>query len=255
MSLPSAQRAAARLPLLLLPGTLCDARLFAPLIAGLDGWPVLVAEMTGARTTPDLARRLLADAPEKFALLGFSLGGIVALEMVAEAPERVARLALVDTTARPDPPENAVSRRHAAEAARRDGTDGFINEAWEQLVAPVNGGREDIRETLLAMARDGGAALLDDQSEVAIHRADGRPRLARIGVPTLVLAGAHERVCPVEAHREIAEEIPGAEFHLIPGAGHFAPLENPDAVAHHVRQWLRAAQNPALLHQKIEETA
>jgi pimeloyl-ACP methyl ester carboxylesterase/predicted ester cyclase len=234
--LKGAQPAAA--PLLLLPGTACDARLFAPLLAQLDVPVALVADMSGAGSTPELAARILEAAPEKFALLGFSLGGIVALEMVAQAPERVLRLALIDTTARPDPEANAALRRAVVSRAHEAGMDGYIADGWSRLVAPANLEDAALRETIAAMARDAGADVLASQSEVAIHRADSRPRLGGIAVPALVLAGEAEQVCPLEAHAEMAAGIPGARYFTIPQAGHFAPLENPAAVARHVRDWL-----------------
>lgn len=226
------------LPLLLLPGTVCDARLFAPLLKRLALPVTRVIDMTGEATTPDLARRILAEAPERFSLLGFSLGGIVALEMVAQAPERVARLALVDTTPCSDPAANADKRRAAVARARAEGMDGYILDAWSNLVAPRNVDDADLQAWILAMARDAGPDVLASQSEVAIHRLDSRPRLGAIKVPTLVLAGEAERICPLEAHREIADGIPGAWLFTIPDAGHFAPLENPAAVARHIRNWL-----------------
>lgn len=225
-------------PLLLLPGTLCDERLFRPVLDALGGYPAAVADMTAAAGTAELVRAILAAAPPSFALAGFSLGGIVALEMIAQAPGRVRRLALIDTTARPDPPANAAVRRQAVAEARSEGIDGYIAKSWDRLVAPGNRDRSDLYGTILAMARAGGAEVLASQSEVAITRADSRPRLRAIGVPTLVLAGEAEAVCPIEAHREIAEAIPQAEFHLVRGAGHFAPLENPLATAFHLRRWL-----------------
>lgn len=227
-------------PLLLLPGTLCDCRLFSPLLDRLPPWPSVLARMDEARSAPALAGRILEGAPERFIALGFSLGGIVALEMAAQAPERVRGLILVDTTPRPDPESNAAVRRAAVAKAREMGIDGYIEDAWDKLVAPVNARDAALRQTILGMARRGGVALLDSQSEVAIHRADSRPRLARISAPTLVLAGAHEQVCPLEAQRELACGISGAQFRAIPDAGHFAPLENPDAVAEHIRNWLAA---------------
>jgi pimeloyl-ACP methyl ester carboxylesterase/predicted ester cyclase len=226
------------LPLLLLPGTVCDARLFAPLLKRLALPVIRVVDMTDETTTPDLARRILAEAPERFSLLGFSLGGIVALEMVAQAPERVARLALIDTTGRPDPATNAAVRRAAVAKARQEGMDGYIDDGWSRLVAPGNVDSDELKDLITAMARDAGADLLASQSEVAIHRADSRPRLSAIAVPTLILAGEAEQVCPLEAHREMAAAIPGARFFTIPEAGHFAPLENPAVVARHVRHWL-----------------
>ncbi|WP_244542381.1 alpha/beta fold hydrolase [Devosia psychrophila] len=225
------------LPLLLLPGTACDERLYAPMLARLGVAVAIVVEMTGADTTAGLAAKILDEAPERFSLLGFSLGGIVALEMLAQAPERIARLALIDTTSRPDPTDNAEGRR-AAVAKARTSVDSFIADSWSDLVAPTNAGDADLRDLITAMARDTGADSLASQAEIAINRADGRPRLAGINVPTLILAGEAEQVCSLEAHCEIAEAVPGARFFTIPNAGHFAPLENPAAVARHVRDWL-----------------
>lgn len=228
----------APLPLVLLPGTVCDARLFAPLLDRLDGTVATVMAMTGAESTAELARQILGQAPERFCLLGFSLGGIVALEMMAQAPERIARLALVDTTPRPDPQANAARRRAAVTKARAEGMAGYIGDGWSNLVAPDNGNDLALRNVITAMAVDAGADALASQSEVAIHRADSRPRLGAIAVSTLILAGEAEQVCPIEAHEEMAQAIPGARFFTIPKAGHFAPLENPAAVARHVRDWL-----------------
>lgn len=227
-----------RPPLLLLPGTACDVRVFAPLIDRLGDYPVLVGDMGGATTMPDLAEAVLAAAPPFFLLAGFSLGGICALEMVARQPQRIGGLALIDATARPDPPANAAVRRKAVSDARENGMDGFILDAWPRLVAAGNVDNAGLRETIVAMARDCGPDRLAEQAEVAIHRVDSRPRLAAITQPVLVLAGAEEQVCPLEAQREIAAGIASAQLHLIADAGHFAPLENPEAVAHHLRRWL-----------------
>lgn len=226
------------LPLLLLPGTACDSRLFEPMLRRLAVPIAAVIDMSGEATTSALAARILRDAPERFSLLGFSLGGIVALEMVAQAPERIARLALIDTTPRPDPEDSVLRRRAAVAKASAEGMEGYIGDSWGDLVAPANAGNGTLRDLITAMARDTGAAAFASQSEVAIHRADSRPRLGSINIPTLVLAGEAERVCPLEAQREMAAAIPGARLFTIPDAGHFAPLENPAAVARHVRDWL-----------------
>ncbi len=225
-------------PLLLLGGTACDDRLFAPVLERL-GWPVTqVVALEGAETTPALATAILAGAPERFALLGFSLGGIVALEMVAQAQGRITGLALIDTTPLPDPADKAAPRRAAAVAARETGMDGYILDSWDRLVSPANRDDAGLRETLLAMARDSGPDRLAAQTELAIHRADSRPRLGAIRVPTLILAGADEQICPLSAHQALADGIAGARYFTIPQAGHFAPLENPASVARHLRDWL-----------------
>lgn len=247
-------------PLLLLPGTLCDARVFAPVVARLcdasDGRSaspgssvaraVIVGDMTGAESTPALAAKLLADAPPRFALAGFSLGGIVALEMIAQAPERIERIALLATNARPDPAANAAPRRAAVERARGHGMATFIDDSWPRPVAPSNAADGALRALLVAMAESGGDAVLASQSEVAIHRADSRPRLKDIAVPALVLCGEDDVVCRPDAHREMAELIPGATLAILPGAGHFVLLEAPDAVAAHLRAWLAVPGAPRI---------
>lgn len=238
---------ASALPLLLLPGTACDARLFAPLLSELDHPNIRVVELTGAQTTPDMARRLLAEAPPRFSLLGMSLGGIVALEMVAQAPERVAGLALIDTTPLPDPPANAATRYGALAKARRDGMASYIGDSWSRLVSPSHVDDAGLRALITAMAEDAGPDALAEQTGMAIHRADSRTRLAQIAVPTLILAGADEAVCPLAVHEEMARAIPGARSFTIPQAGHFAVLENPAAVARHVRDWLATSQVPTAL--------
>lgn len=226
------------LPLLLLPGTVCDSRLFEPLLRQLALPLTHVIDMTGEATTSDLAARILAEAPERFSLLGFSLGGIVALEMVAQAPERIARLALIDTTPRPDPAAEGKKRHAALDRARAHGMETYIDDGWTRLVASANAGNADLKALISAMARDAGPDALASQTGVAIHRADSRKRLGAIAVPTLILAGEAEQVCPLDAHEELAAGIPGAQYFTIPDAGHFAPLENPAAVARHVRHWL-----------------
>lgn len=230
----------ASLPLLLLPGTLCDARVFAPLLEAIGPYPHRVADMTGARTTPDLAAKILSTAPERFALLGFSLGGIVALEMAAQAPARIDRLALVDTTPRPDPQPNAAIRRSAVARARALGMSTYIEDGWPRSVSATHLASDDIKALLIAMARDLGPDVLAEQSEVAIARLDSRPRLGAITAPTLILAGADEEVCPIAAHQELARGIQGSKLILIPHTGHFALLEKPADLAPHIRQWLGA---------------
>jgi len=235
---------AAQQPLLLLPGTLCDERVFARLRELLPAGEAVVASLTGAETTPDLAHKILNQVPPRFALAGFSLGGIVALEMVALAPHRISGLALIDTTARADPPSNAAVRRAAVKRAREAGTASYILDAWPTLVSPRNAGNTELQALLVDMAEGFGPDPLASQSEVAIHRADSRPRLNRIEVPTLVLYGEDERVCPPDVQEEMARLIPRARLARVSGAGHFALLEQPEAVARHIRTWLAAIPNP-----------
>lgn len=234
-----------RLPLVLLPGTMCDARVFAPLLARLPSCEVLVPSLVGHEAPADMARALLAELPPRFALGGFSLGGIVALEMAAQAPQRIAGLALFDTTARPDPEDNATLRRNAVARAAQLGTGRYAGQKlWSLYVSPEAGDLETHRALVSAMAADAGIEAFRQQSEMAIARADSRPRLARIAMPTLVLCGEDDRLCSVEAHRELAAGIPGARLAVLPQAGHFALIERPDAVAAEVAAWLASVDSP-----------
>ena len=226
-------------PLVLLPGTLCDARVFAPVLSLLPGVTATVPAMAGAETTSAMADQLLAILPDRFALGGFSLGGIVALEMVARAPERITRLALISTTARPDKPDRAALRRAAVERAATIGVGRFVvEELWPSYVADA--GRTDAaqRDMIEAMAADAGIDIFRQHTAIAIHRQDSRPRLAAVALPTLVLCGADDQLCPPELSREIAALIPGALLSILPEAGHFALTERPDAVAAVVSTWL-----------------
>lgn len=224
-------------PLILLPGSLCDARLFAPLVERLPGIDARVVPLEGADTVPDIAAALLASLPPRFALLGFSLGGFAALEIVARAPERVTRLALIDTNARPDPPHNHAVRRAAVDRAAAVGIGPFVAEAlcprYFAEAAPAG-----LTALVVAMAESVGLEAMRRQTELAINRADSRPRLGAIAVPTLVLCGAEDRLCPPDLHRAMAEAISGASLVIVPGAGHFAPIEAPDATARAVSAWL-----------------
>lgn len=234
------------LPLVLLGGTLCDRRVFAPLIERLPGQEVIVPAMWGEHSSAALARRLLADLPPVFALAGFSMGGMVALDMIAQAPRRVAKLALIASNARPLPDTGIALRREALERARERGIGVYVEDGWDRFVSQANRADEAIRGTIAAMARDLGLAVHAQQTEIVVGRADSRPRLKDIGVPVLVLGGMEDALCPPDMQHEMAILIADAKLVLVEGAGHFALLEAPDAVADAIGEWLavRAAHRP-----------
>lgn len=226
-------------PLVMLPGTLCDRRVFGPLIARLGRRAMSVAELSGAATTAGLAAQVLADAPPRFALLGFSLGGIVALEIAAQAPERIAGLALVASNARPVQAEDRPVRRAALDLARRQGLRPYVEQVlWPSYVAARSAQNAQIRALVVDMAQGLGLDVLGAQVEAALMRADSRPRLAALQMPVLLICGEEDETCTVEMHREMARAIPGAAFTVLPDAGHFALLEAPDRVAAEVSAWL-----------------
>lgn len=223
-------------PLVLLPGTLCDARLWSLVLKELD-MSAQVIVLANATNTREMARRVLDEAPARFALAGFSLGGIVALEVVAQAPERVSRLALIDTNPLPDPPESQARRHAAADQARADGI-GF-HVTTDLLPHYFAGRRPDLEALALDMAGSFDSSDYAQQCQIAATRSDSRPRLGAIVVPVLVLCGADDRLCPPDVHRALVAAIPGADLVEVPDAGHFTPLEAPVAVARAMRLWLQ----------------
>jgi pimeloyl-ACP methyl ester carboxylesterase len=251
------REAGGAVPILLLPGTLCDARIFEPFAKTFTGHLVSDISMSGAKSTKALARRILAEAPPVFALVGFSLGGIVALEIAAIAPDRVAGLALIATTARPDAVENAALRRRAVADARARGLAAhFIDHVWPGATAPANKNVAILRAQGVAMAEAVGIEAFAEQAEIAIARADSRPRLPALKMPTLVLCGAADRVCPPERHSEIADAMPGVELIIIPDAGHLVLLEAPAAVAPHLARWMKilSVNSDTLSHRTARQT-
>jgi pimeloyl-ACP methyl ester carboxylesterase len=244
-------------PILLLPGTLCDARIFEPFADTFAGHPVIDIPVSGADSTVSLARRILADAPPFFALVGFSLGGIVALEIAAIAPDRVAGLALIATTARPDRIENAALRRGAVADARARGLAAyFADHVWPGSTAPANQNNAILQALGVTMAITVGPDAFAEQAEIAIARADSRPRLPALKMPTLVLCGSADTICPPERHREIADAIPNAELVIIPDAGHFVLLEAPAAVVTSLARWLQilSINNDTVPHRTARQT-
>lgn len=224
-------------PVLMLPGTLCDERVFEAATAGL-GRQRYTIEMAGELSAAAMARWVLELAPRKFALLGFSLGAIVGLEVAAQAPERVERIALLGCNARAMPLERQAARRASVAKAAREGNAGYIDEVWDVSVATWRRDDAGLRAELVAMASDTPLRTFEEQVEISINRADRRAGLANIAVPTLVACGAEDRVCPPELSREIAAAIPGSRLAIIEGAGHYLTLDQPHSVAELLAEWL-----------------
>lgn len=230
----------ARIPLLLLPGLLNDAELWREQIEGLsDIADCVVGDLTGSDALRPLAEQVLArmSAGAPFALAGFSLGGYVAQEVLRLAPERVARLALLDTSARADSPQRAAQRREQERRVSAPGTFvGFGERLMRSYVDVSRHGDGALLQRVQAMTRRLGAEVFLRQSRIA--RIDGRELLAGFARPTLVLCGENDAITPPALSREIAGLVPGARLVELPGCGHLAPLERPAEVTAAMREWL-----------------
>ncbi len=219
---------------------MCDARLFAPQIAALSaGRTIQVATISNADTIPELARLVLADAPPRFALAGLSMGGIVAMEMLRQAPERVERVALLDTNHRAETPDRQALRGPQVERVFEGALRQVLIEEMKPLyLAPENRDDEAILTCALDMALALGPEVFARQSEALRTRPDQSDVLRAVELPAMVLCGEHDRLCPVERHREMAALLPRAKLVIVPGAGHLTTLENPSATTAALRGWM-----------------
>jgi pimeloyl-ACP methyl ester carboxylesterase len=232
---------AASTHLVLVPGLLCTRALWAPQLAGLaDVADMAVADHTRHDSMQAIARSILAEAPERFALAGLSMGGFIAFEIMRQAPQRVLRLALLDTHARPEPPERIPQRLARNELARREGAVKVQEELLPLLIHKDRLADKELVAAVLQMAVDIGADALARQHAAIIGRADSRPLLPRITCPTLVLVGREDALTPVEMSQEMAAAIPGARLEIVERSGHLSTMEQPDAVNGALRSWLRA---------------
>jgi pimeloyl-ACP methyl ester carboxylesterase len=229
------------IPLLLIPGMMCDARLYGPQVAALSGRRALhLAPITAHDTIEDLAADILRHAPLRFALLGLSMGGIVAMEIAARAPERVQRLALLDTNPRAEAPEVRARREPQIAKAR----EGRLREVMRDEMKPnylADGPRrQDILDLCMEMALALGPEVFERQSRALASRPDQQETLARVAVPTLVLMGEHDILCPRDRHELMHALIPGSRLEIVPGAGHLPTLERPEATTAAIARWLEA---------------
>lgn len=232
---------AEKTPLVLLPGLLCDAALWLPQVAGLaDIADPSVADLSRDDSLEAMARRVLAGAPPRFALAGLSMGGYLAQEIMRRSPDRVTRLALLDTSARADTPERTAQRRGFIELAQKGEFKGIQPRMLSVYLHPDHLKDAAITGTVLAMAERIGKDAYLRQQRAIMNRPDGREDLKRIAVPSLVLCGRDDQATPYGHNAEIARLIPRTTFVAIERCGHLSTLEKPAEVTAAMRRWLVA---------------
>ncbi len=225
-------------PILFLPGLLCDAALYAAQVEGLaDVADSQVADLTKDDSVEAMAARALAAAPAAFALVGLSMGGYVAFEIMRQAAGRVTHLALLDTSAKPDTDEKRERRRALMDLASRGKFKGVTPKLMPSLVAPAHQ-TGPIADEVLAMAgRVGKDAFLRQQTAI-MNRPDSRPTLTHIAVPTLVGVGALDQLTPPAEAEEMHSLALGSTLKYFEGAGHLSTMERPAEVTAALRAWL-----------------
>lgn len=224
-------------PLVLIPGMMCDARMWGGIDAGL-GLPVIHHLPVQAETMAAMAALFLADAPPRFALAGLSMGGILAMEILRQAPDRVTRLALLDTNPRAETAEAQTRRQPQIDRALAGDLAGVLRDEMKPNYLAPGPGKQAILDLCMDMALSLGPQVFAAQSRALRDRADQQATLAAFPGPALVLMGAEDRLCPLDRHQLMHSLMPQSRLAIIPGAGHLPPLEHPAATLRALRDWL-----------------
>jgi pimeloyl-ACP methyl ester carboxylesterase len=228
------------MPILLIPGLVGSPRIYAPVLPALWRFgPVTVANHIRDDHMALIARRILAEAPPRFALAGHSMGGYIAFEIMRQAPQRVAKLALVNTQARPDTPETTARRRSQIARAKSGDYHAVLDELFVGFVHPSRREDASLRQLVHDMGDDVGAEAFVRQQTAVISRPDSRPTLAWIRCPTLVLTGDEDNTIPNSLSVEMADGIHGAKLVILSNCGHLPQPEQPQATSEALVEWLR----------------
>lgn len=225
-------------PIVFIPGLLCTEALFAPQIVAFADRPIMVANHREHDSIKAIAASILNKAPARFSLIGLSMGGYIAMEILREAPERVGKVALLNTNARADTPEQSERRAFMIKLTREKGFRKIPHLLYPGFVHEQREHDEDLKAIVVEMATHTGPDAFIRQQTALINRPDARPRLQDITCPSLVLVGDGDRLTPPDLAREIHGHIPGSELVIIPGSGHLSPLEEPDQVTSVLRDFL-----------------
>lgn len=225
--------------LIFLPGLLCDGALWRHQVETLADITIpSVADLTRDDSIPAMAERVLDEAPRTFCLAGLSMGGYVAQEIMRKAPERVERLALIDTNARADTATQVETRKELIRLSEMGKFKGVTPRLLPNLIHPSRLKDPAVADVVLQMAERVGQEAFTRQQRAIMGRVDGRGDLSAIRVPTLVLCGRQDAISPLEWHQEMADALPHGRLVVVEECGHLAPLERTYATSAVLRYWL-----------------
>ena len=228
------------IPLVLLPGMMCTAQLFSPQIAYFSKERVVhFSPLVDHDAIGKLAEEVLTHAPDQFALCGLSMGGIVAMEVMRQAPERVCGLALLDTNPLAELDVVRQGRTPQIEKVIAGGLLDVMRDEMKPNYLVDSDVKAEILDVCLTMALELGGDVFIRQSQALRDRIDQSETLRAVKVPTVVLCGVQDRLCPVEKHQLMAALVTGATLRVVEGAGHLPVLEKADVVNGFLREWLR----------------
>ena len=228
--------------LLLVPGMMCDQRLWRHQAAALSAeCRIHYGQMIGSDSIERIAASILKDAPATFALAGLSMGAIVAFEMWRQVPERIERIALLDSNYRADAPERFAIRNRQIEQAQQGQLRGLLrDELKPNYLAEMHKDNIELLEEVLQMGLDLGEQVFVDQSIALRDRQDSTDTLLTIDCPVVIICGNEDQLCPVSLHQAMAVAIPHAQLAVISDCGHLSTLEQPEAVNQQLQKWLSA---------------
>lgn len=229
-----------KIPLLLLPGLLCDQALWQNQIKSLESLAdCYIGDTTLYDNIGGIARAVLTSAPPEFALAGLSMGGYVALEIMRLAPQRVLKLCLLNTSARPDTTEQSERRRLLLAMSRAGQFKGVTPRLLPLLIHPSRLEDKDLTMIIMSMAERMGRDVFTNQQTAILNRTDSRPSLQDIQCPVQVIGGSDDALTPVDIIKELGHGIPRAKLNIIENCGHLSTLEQPEKVSSLMGGWLR----------------
>ncbi|MEJ8574673.1 alpha/beta fold hydrolase [Microbaculum marinum] len=229
-------------PIVFVPGLLCTGALFGPQLDVLsDRADCMIADHTGHDSMEAIAKSVLEAAPDRFVLAGLSMGGYIALEMAEMAPGRISSLVLLDTSARPEHPDQTEFRRKTIALAEEQGIGAAVERLLPLFIDATRMQDAELVAVVYKMAEDTGVATFIRQQTAIMGRRDARPNLAKVTAPTLVIVGDRDRLTPPDHSAEIAAGIPDARLVTIAECGHLTTLERPEAVNDALLDFLNAA--------------
>lgn len=214
---------------MMVPGLNCTGEVFAPSLQALAGFGhVQLAQTNLGDSLVEIAEALLDAAPDRFALAGFSMGGYIAFEILRQAPERITKLALLSTQAHPDTQDISAMRQQKIKLVRAGRIQPYVPDENDEVLDISSRQRQDLVQLRQRMSAQLGPDVYVQHQTAIMNRIDSRPTLKSIDVPTMILVGENDSVCPPENAALMAQTIPNAQLFSIAHAGHFAIVEQPE---------------------------